>query len=91
MKMCNFEDCENNTAVRGYCRGHYAQLSKGQELKPLRKYKKNIEETGRVCTKCGAFKVWEMFYKHVNGINGRSPRCMACEKVDAVGRYHRKG
>lgn len=87
MNKCAFNGCENNQAVRGYCRGHYAQLAKGKELKPLRKYKKGVTDSGRVCTGCNNFKPWDEFYDHSVGINGKSPRCMSCVKHDAVERY----
>jgi hypothetical protein len=37
------------------------------------------QSSGRTCTKCGMFKLWDLFGPHKNGINGRSPGCRACE------------
>lgn len=34
---CLFKDCKNLHLAKGYCGGHYSQLSRGGELKPLRK------------------------------------------------------
>ena len=35
---CIFDGCERSITARGYCNAHYAQLSRGKELKPLRGY-----------------------------------------------------
>lgn len=44
--LCTFPDCRNLGRTRGYCPGHYAQLCKGQELKPLNYQTRN---KGRTC------------------------------------------
>lgn len=92
MNECKFEGCTNKKAVRGYCRGHYAQLSRGKELKPLRNYNmdSHVDESGRVCTKCNSHKPWDEFYPLKVGINGRAPKCKECTKVEATERYHAK-
>lgn len=89
MNKCIFDGCVNDKAVKGYCRGHYAQLSKGKELKPLRTYATKVTEPGRTCTGCGEYKVWDEFYDHSNGINGKSPRCKSCKKIESYVHYHK--
>jgi len=91
MENCIFDGCKNNKAVKGYCRGHYAQLTKGKELTPLRSYATKITatESGRVCTGCNEHKSWEEFYDHVHGINGKAPRCKSCTKASAIARYRK--
>jgi len=37
---------------------------------------------GRVCTKCGEFKVWGDFDLKSNGLNKRDSRCKKCKAVD---------
>ena len=34
---------------------------------------------GRVCTKCGEFKLWELFRLSSTGKNGRHPWCKECD------------
>lgn len=89
MNQCVFEGCTNKRTARGYCRGHYAQLSRGKELKPLRNYNaaSRIDEDGRDCTKCGIYKPWSEFYELKTGINGKSPRCSECAKAIETARY----
>ncbi|MEU3772381.1 endonuclease domain-containing protein [Streptomyces sp. NPDC032472] len=49
-RICAFEGCEKRILSRGYCSGHYQQLTKGRELKPLRRsYEPICSVTG--CTK----------------------------------------
>jgi hypothetical protein len=38
---CLFINCENTSFSKGYCSGHYQQLIKGKQLKPLRHRSKN--------------------------------------------------
>lgn len=92
MNNCAFGGCRNNKAVKGYCRGHYAQLTKGKQLSPLRNYNmgSSVDESGRVCTKCGTHKPWDEFYPLKVGINGRAPKCKECTKEEAIKRYHAK-
>jgi len=46
-KFCSFDGCENKYRAKGFCNGHYMQMSSGIELKPLRNrktgYSKNKE------------------------------------------------
>lgn len=37
-----------------------------------------INDTGRVCTVCGKFKLWEEFNKQCSGINGYCSSCKYC-------------
>lgn len=91
MNKCIFDGCVNDKAVKGYCRGHYAQLTKGKELRPLRTYATRIpaSETGRTCTKCSEYKPWDEFYDHINGINKKAPSCKSCVKTEAIERYRK--
>ena len=40
MARCDFEGCDKPTWSGGLCRGHYAQRSRGQELRPLAPYRR---------------------------------------------------
>lgn len=46
MKVCTFQDCGRKRVARGYCGGHYKQLTDGRELKPLMRHTPG----GRRCT-----------------------------------------
>lgn len=37
-----------------------------------------IDDTGRECTVCHAYKSWDRFYKQVNGAHGRASQCSEC-------------
>ena len=39
-EFCTFEDCGRPHHQGGLCRGHYAQRERGQELRPLRAYRR---------------------------------------------------
>lgn len=45
--------------------------------------KGRIDDNGRECTKCGAYKVWDMFSLFRKGKNGRSSQCKACTSIYA--------
>lgn len=34
---CSFDGCAQDSKARGYCSGHYAQLLRGQDLRPTRR------------------------------------------------------
>lgn len=35
-RFCEFEGCDKKHSAKGYCAGHYYQLYRGEELRPLR-------------------------------------------------------
>lgn len=35
MTKCSFNSCENNSYAKGLCSGHYSQMRRGGELKPI--------------------------------------------------------
>jgi len=37
-----------------------------------------ITKKGRNCTFCGVFKLWNEFYDHPTGVNGKQPKCKKC-------------
>lgn len=49
MKTCTFAECEKKLLARGYCSAHYAQWSRGIELKPARPY---MENSGCIVSSC---------------------------------------
>ena len=41
------------------------------------------DETGRVCSKCDKYKLWNEFNKNKQGFNGYRPDCRDCQKKQA--------
>lgn len=51
--------------------------------------KTRVDENGRVCTKCGKYKLWEEFHKG-KGANGYTPQCKQCVKEKDAQRHKEK-
>lgn len=47
-------------------------------------------ETGRNCSCCNKFKLWNEYDKKSTGINGRHSRCKSCIKVEKKKRWRKK-
>jgi DNA-directed RNA polymerase subunit RPC12/RpoP len=79
VKECNYEPCHKKATAKGYCGSHYRQLQKGQELRPLRQYKRYpVPGPGKkICTVCERVKVVEDFYMKANG-KTRYAECKEC-------------
>ena len=43
VKYCKYEDCLRPHFCRGYCTGHYDQLRKGKDLRPLAERYRNLD------------------------------------------------
>lgn len=85
-KLCSFEGCEKpRYGKQSLCRGHYRQLRRGEELRPLRK-KISTAEAERLraqglkrCPGCDQVKPLEDFAKDKHRKDGRKSQCKACE------------
>jgi hypothetical protein len=42
------------------------------------------DELGRVCNKCGEYKLWDEFSQHRLGVNGKRPRCKKCYEEERL-------
>jgi hypothetical protein len=42
------------------------------------------DDLGRVCSKCGEYKLWNNFSKHVLGTNGKRPACKKCYEEERL-------
>lgn len=80
---CTFEGCGLKRESLGLCEGHYSQMRRGIDLKPLREKYARVErtETGKVCRSCKEHKKYEEFHKHARATDGRQSSCIACQKV----------
>jgi len=83
-KLCSFESCDKPIEAKGLCKGHYYQLRRGQELRPLRK-KISKAEAERLrarglkrCPECDQVKPLENFAKNKSRKDGRHHQCKAC-------------
>lgn len=72
-RECAYEGCDREEVIKGLCRGHNLQRHRGKALAPLRQYNKSkfSDESGRVCTGCGRYKLHDDYY------TGKS-RCKKC-------------
>jgi hypothetical protein len=52
--------------------------------------KDEISDSGRHCSKCGIFKIWDEFDKKPTGPNGRHSRCKSCIKTEKKKWWRRK-
>lgn len=74
---CDFPGCPRPRAAMGLCQPHRQQQVKGQELRPIRLYKKSrISEDWRKCSCCEEVKRVEQFHKRTN--SGLQSDCKAC-------------
>lgn len=48
---CKFDGCDRTSRTRQYCEGHYRQLKRGAELKPLRQTSDDIDCIGPDCVR----------------------------------------
>ncbi len=61
--MCNFQNCSKAITTKGYCSGHYQQIWRGEELKPLKSRPGN-RSLGNLTNsngqyKCASCKLWK--------------------------------
>lgn len=50
----------------------------------MSKSKTRVDDKGRVCTKCHAYKTWNQFGSNSRGLNGHTSRCRRClNKVES--------
>lgn len=42
--------------------------------------KTNVDDKGRVCTKCKKYKFWSAFNKATKGCRGYRSRCQGCDR-----------
>lgn len=84
---CKFEGCEKPSKNLGLCVGHYTQVNRGQELRPLRQYNRTPykDDDGKVCTKCNEYRKYELYYDNPRTQDGKHSRCSVCWP-----RYHQK-
>lgn len=52
------------------------------------RFKTTVDQTGRICTSCQEYKLWECFKGHLRSKTGRSSQCKTCykERRRSVGR-----
>lgn len=85
IKTCSFESCDKPIKGKGLCTGHYKQLHRGEELRPLgkRTSPKELERLRaqglKKCSDCDRVKPLEEFRKDKSTKDGRNYQCKACE------------
>lgn len=76
------EPCPNNCGnlkmpQSSVCTSCAANQNRQKSLQN-RRQKASATEVGRICTKCGEFRPWELFRNHKRGLNGKSAECLNC-------------
>lgn len=87
---CLVEGCDHESHTKGYCRTHYMYQWAGMELKPIRRYKVEMDGEDKLCKTCGIWKNAEdEFYKRTGG-TGYQPECKPCHIKRGSERQARK-
>lgn len=88
--VCAFEGCGRKRATKGYCRSHYMQLWRGEELRVLDGWKVEDRGDDRKCTTCQQWKNREAeYYNTTRGTKqGECKQCMI--KRSAASQQRRK-
>lgn len=79
MSECAFKGCDKPARNLGLCGAHYQQAHKGQELRPVRSYKRYpVPAPGKkICNACERIKdIGEFYRKSPNG--GVFACCKVC-------------
>lgn len=83
--ICSFKGCNKVVRSKGVCIGHYQQMAKGQELRPLQKQESMPIINGhKVCTTCRVLKPLEDFYRRKSNTDKRKSQCKACMIAKAI-------
>lgn len=56
----------------------------------MRTFTTDIDELGRVCTKCLVYKTWDRYYKHKKSSTGYSQSCIDCHNEKYPPEYYRQ-
>lgn len=85
MKKCKYEGCGRPVKATGLCRSHYRMALSGQELRPLKTYKRFASPAPgkKVCTRCERVKELDDFYARTGG-KGKRSYCKECSIEVAV-------
>lgn len=78
--ICSYEGCETQAKTLFLCSAHYYQKTVRGYLSPVnRKKVVQIDENGRVCTKCSLYQPWENYYSKAKS-NGekKQSNCKTC-------------
>lgn len=80
MTTCKFEGCDRRVRAVGLCVSHYRMHLAGEELRPVKTYKRYPAPAPgkKICTLCERVKdVEEDFYIRADGVSPLS-RCKDC-------------
>ena len=87
---CSVEGCNSPVKSRGLCNAHYQRLRRygdptfvpsAATTRKCRTPGIEVNDAGRTCTNCRAFKPWDCFYLLKTGRNGREARCKSCKNA----------
>lgn len=81
IEKCAYDACDRPAQVLGWCRGHYQQQHKGQELRPLKSRVLNTSSTHKFCPQCGKTKLRDEFYVRSNGVIQSACKLCMIEKA----------
>lgn len=82
---CSFDGCNKKIKFRtGLCGSHHAQQWRGEELRPLRWRRTEIDPPGmKTCSKCNVQKNHSEFHKDVAQWDGHKSQCKDCALEDS--------
>ncbi len=92
-RECTFPGCskpERNRANQ-LCTGHYGQLRRGEEVRPLRSYgasHKRDAEGRKRCSRCDAWKPEGQFFKRAESNDGLNFYCVDCDRAGSLARRY---
>ena len=78
---CQFPECPYDRKARGWCHGHYSQWQRGEEVRPLRSYRRTGSCSFPGCDRPHSAKGWCATHYRQVVTEGRSPRPIRPRRV----------